>query len=291
MTRYIGRHEFPTLLKEIPDPPHGLYIRGNEDLLTSSAHFVCVVGARSHSEYGAHACRELILGLRGHTICIVSGLALGIDSIAHKTALEAGLPTIAIPGSGLNDNALYPASNRPLAHSIIEAGGTLVSEFPPDHKAYPYNFPQRNRIMAGMSHVVLVVEAEVKSGTLITAKYATEYNRDVCIVPGSIFSRTSEGPHLFWRLGATPVRTSKDILDVLGIQHTHAPENAQERTAHCTDEERAVLQTLSVPMSRDELMRILVRTLGKSVSEINTLLMMMEIRELIVERLGEIYPT
>ena len=148
----------------------------------------------------------------------MSGLALGIDSIGHRSALKAGLPTVAIPGSGLSDKVLYPHSHRLLAEEIVEKGGCLLTEFPDDYPSYPINFPQRNRIIAGMSHATLVIEAELKSGTLITSKYATEYNRDVLTVPNSIFSKTSEGPHMLLRLGATPITQSSDIVSALGLQ-------------------------------------------------------------------------
>ena len=182
------------------------------------AKFLCVVGSRKYTDYGKEACQKLIAGLRGHNIVIVSGLALGIDGIAHRAALDAGLTTIAIPGSGLNPSVLYPSSNRQLAEKIIESGGALISEFEPMFKATTYSFPQRNRIMAGISHATLIIEAEIKSGTLITSRLATEYNRDVATVPGSIFSKTSEGPNMLLRLGATPVSSSAHILETLGFK-------------------------------------------------------------------------
>src|SRR3989344_5297892 len=150
---------FPPQLLEIPQPPKELFI----------------VGSRKYTTYGKEACEKLIEGLRGYPIVIVSGLALGIDSIAHKKALDVGLTTIAFPGSGLDPKVLYPATNAHLAERIVEAGGAVISEFEPDFRATPWSFPQRNRLMAGISDAVLVIEAEQKSGTLITSRLATEY--------------------------------------------------------------------------------------------------------------------
>ncbi|MSR73319.1 DNA-protecting protein DprA [Candidatus Parcubacteria bacterium] len=305
--------DFPLLLKEINDPPKKLYIRGTlpplKDAEGFETKFLCVVGSRAFTSYGEGACRKLILGLRGYNICIVSGLALGIDGIAHRAALEAGLLTIAIPGSGLDPRVLYPRANVHLAEKILEGGGAIISEEEPMSHATPYSFPKRNRIMAGMSHAVLVIEAILKSGTLITSKYATDYNRDVFTVPGSIFSRKSDGPHMLIRLGATPVRTSEDILEGLGFEPKNEDEEdgknnsdgggrnsadrkeilRQKTLALCTSDERAVIETLTEPMTRDALIRELEIRLDKPISEINALLVMMEIKELVVEKMGEIW--
>lgn len=228
--------------------------------------YLCVVGARTASAYGTMACEKIIAGLAGHNIVIVSGLALGIDSIAHRAALAAGLSTIAIPGSGLGWDVLYPASHEKLARDILAAGGALVSPFAPDFRAAPYAFPQRNKIMAGMSHAVLVIEAEEKSGTLITARLASEYNRDVGVVPGSIFARQSAGPHLFLRIGATAIRDSADVLDLLGIapRLDEAPRARTENKydvpaavfAALDECEKRILSFLGEPHTRDELIEL-----------------------------------
>ena len=213
----LNPREFPELLKEITDPPKQLFIRGtfpNE----KENKFLCVVGSRKYTPYGKEACRKIIEGLAGYPIVIVSGLAIGIDSVAHKTALEVGLKTIAVPGSGLDDSVLYPSMNKILAKNILEKNGALISEFEPTFKATPWSFPQRNRIMAGMSNAVLVIEAEKISGTLITSRLATEYNRDVLTIPGSIFSKNSEGPHMLLRTGATPITCAGDVLIALNIE-------------------------------------------------------------------------
>ncbi|NCU28960.1 MAG: DNA-protecting protein DprA, partial [Candidatus Moranbacteria bacterium] len=173
--------EFPPQLLEIPQPPKNLYIRGK--LPDPDLTYLAIVGSRNYTSYGKDICEKLIKGLKGYPIVIVSGLALGIDSIAHKMALSVGLKTIAFPGSGLSDKAIYPKTNIFLAQEIIENDGCLISEFEPDFISTLYSFPQRNRLMAGMSKAVLIIEAEEKSGTLITARLALDYNKDVLAVP------------------------------------------------------------------------------------------------------------
>src|SRR5258706_7241509 len=139
----------PPKLVEIPEPPKRLYVRGNSDI--DGKKVLAVVGSRKHTSYGADVCRKLIASLQGLPVVIISGLAYGIDAIAHESALENNLTTIAFPGSGLSDTVLYPAQNRKLAKRIIEEGGALVSEFEPETKADVWTFPRRNRLMAGIS--------------------------------------------------------------------------------------------------------------------------------------------
>ena len=230
----------------------------------------------------------MIAGLRGYPIVIVSGLALGIDSIAHREALRAGLITLAVPGSGLHPNVLYPASHRQLSEKIVTAGGVLLSEFEPDFRATPYSFPQRNRIMAGLSDAVLIVEAELKSGTLITSKFATEYNRDVLTIPGSIFSKNSAGPHMLIRLGATPITTSAELLNSLGFSQTSKLTNLQTSNySDCSPLELKIISLLKNPKPRDELLRALNIKTGEG----NALLSVMEIKGIISESMGEIHLT
>ena len=280
----------PEMLREIADPPKKLYIQGK--LPSPETKLLCVVGSRKYTQYGKDVCEKLISGLRGYNICIVSGLALGIDGIAHKAALEAGLKTIVVPGSGLHESVLYPSTHKLLAEKILEARGALISEFEPKFRATPYSFPQRNRIMAGMSHAVLVIEAEIKSGTLITSKFATEYNRDVLTVPGSIFSKNSEGPNMLIRLGATPVRNSEDILEALGFpgragKINEEPQNLELKYSDCSPEELLVIKILVEPMEKDEL----IRALKMPVSKASTIISIMEIKGLIKESMGEIFLT
>ena len=203
--------EFPPQLLEIPEPPKELWVAGA--LPSPETVLLTVVGSRKYTSYGKEACEEIISGLRGYDIAVVSGLALGIDTIAHESAMRAGLKTVSVPGSGLDPSMLYPRANLQLAKRILESGGALLSEFAPDFRPTDWSFPQRNRIMAGLAKATLLIEAGEKSGTLITARLAADYNRDVLVVPGSIFSKTSMGVHQFLKLGATPVTSAADILD------------------------------------------------------------------------------
>lgn len=275
----LSPSEFPSLLSEIPDPPEELWVRGS--LPSPEYAWLAVVGSRSATSYGRDACAHLIAGLAGYPVAIVSGLAFGIDACAHKAALEARLPTIGVPGSGLGWDALYPRANLSLAKRILEEGGALLSEFDPEQTATPYTFPQRNRIMAGITCATLVIEAKERSGSLITARLATEYNRDLLVVPGSIFSAESRGTHQFLKLGATPVTGSADILRALGIE-TH--ESGAAQRADISPEERRVLETIANPMPREKL----IEALGLPISEANVLLSTMEIKGLIEERLGAV---
>ena len=279
--RTLERPDFPRRLREITDPPKKLYCRGT--LPSDDCHFLAVVGARKHTPYGKEVCEKLVEGLRGQNIVVISGLALGIDGIAHRAALKAGLKCLAVPGSGLSDTVLYPPANRELAKNILDDGGCLVSEFEPTFKATPYSFPMRNRIMAGLSDAVLIVEAEQKSGTLITSKLATGYNRDVLTVPGSIYSRGSEGPHMLLRLGATPITRSEDILEALHIPLPTSEEKSEKRYRDCSPDELRVIEILHTPTARN----VLIERLHMNISQANILLSVMELKGLIEESFGE----
>lgn len=274
----------PKNLKEIPDAPKKLFVRGTLPNFSDYI-YLTIVGSRKYTNYGKEVCDKLIQGLRGYPIVIVSGLALGMDTIAHRAALSAGLITVAFPGSGLSDTVIYPASNIGLAREILNAGGALVSELDPDVKAANWTFPRRNRLMAGISMATLVIEATNKSGTRITAKLATEYNRDVLAVPGSIFSESSTGTNQLIREGATPITNVTELLQALGFEKSEtAPLDLMK---NCTEDERKVLQLLSSPMPRGEL----IRNLEMNTSTASALLSMMEINGLISESMGEIHRT
>lgn len=273
---------FPKALMEIPQPPKELYMRGT--LPPADYIYLAVVGSRKHTSYGKDTCEKLIKGLKGYPIVIVSGLALGIDSIAHKAALSAGLITLAMPGSGLDNKALYPRSNANLADDIVRNGGCMLSEFPPTMKAELYTFPQRNRLMAGISRATLVIEAAEKSGTLITARMALDYNRDVLVVPGSIFSDTSSGTNKLIRQGAIPITTSEELLEALGFEIEKTEKNPVDKYRECGKDELKIIALLSEPMERDEL----IRASGMETPKASALLSIMEIKELIREELGEI---
>lgn len=279
--KQLTPRDFPTLLKEIPDAPKRLYLRGA--LPNEGAHWLAVVGSRACTPYGKQVVRHLIQGLRGYPVVIVSGLAFGIDTEAHRTALDVGLPTIGVPGSGLDWTALYPRANQSLAREIIASGGALLSEEEPNARAREYMFPKRNRIMAGLSKATLMVEARGKSGSLITAKLTSEYNRELLVVPGSIFSEESKGTHQFLRMGATAVTSPEDILSALGIQPS-ATATLSSLREDLSDEERRVFDIIATPCTRDDL----VEALDIPISEANVLLSTMEIKGLIVEELGTV---
>lgn len=279
--RKLTPKEFPELLKEIDDPPRELYLKG--ELPEKDRVFLCVVGSRKVSPYGKRVCLEIIEKLAGYKIAIVSGLALGIDAEAHTAALDANLPTVAIPGSGLNKEVLYPRSNLALAERIINSGGVLLSEFEPDFKATKWSFPKRNRIMAGMSHCILVVEAEIRSGSLITARLGLEYNRDVCAVPGSILSAGSSGTNYLIREGAFPITSAEDLINVL------KPKREEKRNtpkSTINEKEKELLKKISSPVKRNRL----IEESGLSAPEVNTLISSLELKGVITESGGVIYP-
>ena len=270
----VSSAEFPALLREIPQPPESLNYRGV--LPPPDIHLLSVVGSRKYTSYGKQVVDELIGGLRNYPIGIVSGLALGIDSLAHEAALKNNLYTLAIPGGGLSDEVIYPATHKGLAHRILEAGGGLLSEFAPDFRATDWSFPQRNRIVAGISRATLLIEGAEKSGTLITARMTVDYNRELLVVPGSIFSKTSAGVHQFLKLGATPVTCAEDILNVLGIADKSVGVDLPRPPLNPAEE--SVIALLREPRHRDEL----IRALAINTSEAAQLLMMMELNNMIV---------
>lgn len=276
--RELGREEWPAKLCEIPQPPERLWIRGA--LPPDGTKLLTVVGSRALSRYGHDACEKLVGGLAGYPISIVSGLALGADSCAHRTALSAGLHTIAVPGSGLDDSVIGPRTNLGLVKDILKAGGALISEHEPKHLARAYDFPSRNRIMVGMSDAVLIVEAGEKSGTLITARLATEYNRDLLCIPHHINDHHAFGPHLFIRLGAILVSDPLHILEALGI----APRagGAETTPTNLEGTELVIWTMLEEPMTRDEILRRVDVQAGDAL----TALVALELRGLIKEEFG-----
>ncbi len=207
---------YPPLLRELYDPPLCLFVRGTLD---TEHPLVAVVGPRKHSAYGKHVTETLVTDLAKHGISIVSGLALGIDGIAHTSTLDAHGKTIAVLGSGIDSESIYPRFHVGLAERIIENGGAIISEYPPGTKATSYTFPARNRIIAGLSRGVLVIEATESSGACITAQCAIDMNREVCAVPQNITSPTSAGVHRLIQQGAHLVTSADDIITLLNLTH------------------------------------------------------------------------
>lgn len=264
----FSEHNLDPLL-EIPQPPAQIWYQGvlPKDDLT----LLAVVGSREYTTYGKQVVEELISGLAGYPVGIVSGLALGIDGLAHQAALKHHLYTLAVPGSRLDESVLYPAAHKKLAREILESGGGLISELSPTTHAAQWTFPQRNRIMAGLCKATLLIEAGEKSGTLITARMAVDYNRELLAVPGSIFSKNSYGTHQFLKLGATMVTSASDILLELGIE---AKEVSKVEHQDLNQNEEKVIKILHEPQDRDTLLRLL----SLPVSEANILLMNMEMK-------------
>ena len=278
--KVLDKKDFPKLLLEIPDVPEKLYLRGT--LPKKEAKLLAVVGSRQYSDYGKKVCESLIEELAPYNISIVSGLALGIDSIAHKKALSVGLHTVAVPGSGIDDSVIYPKSHLNLAREIESNGGALVSEFDPKMEAASYTFPKRNRIVAGLSHAVLIIEAAERSGTLITARLAMEYNRDVLTVPGSIYSTKSYGPHSLLRNGAALIESGADIVEALGLSLL-----SKKKRAPLTSKEKMLYQELAQPLSREDV----IDKSNLSIEEIDLLISTMELKGVIEIKLGKIQRT
>lgn len=214
---------YPELLREIPDPPPLLFVHGDPEVLCTPQ--LAMVGSRNPSMAGSETAREFAYHLATSGLSITSGLAIGIDGASHTGALDAGGITIAVTGTGLD--RVYPASQHDLAHKIAE-NGALVSEFPPQTPVRPGNFPRRNRIISGLSLGTLVVEAAQKSGSLITARMASEQGREVFAIPGSIHNPLARGCHGLIRQGAKLVETAADVLEELAplIQDMHPPDHA-----------------------------------------------------------------
>ena len=236
----IKEDNYPALLKEIYDPPAVLYWQG--EFIKPSEFLFAVVGTRKPSSYGRQATAEIVKPLAQNRISIVSGLALGIDAIAHQATLENGGRTIAVLGSGLD--IIHPSINYRLAEKILEKGGLILSEFPLGAPPLKAHFPQRNRIISGLCLGTLIIEAPKRSGALITARYALEQNREVFCLPGSIFSPNSLGPNNLIKMGARLVTSYTDILETLNLEM--AAEFQENQTiSPDTAEEEIILKILS----------------------------------------------
>ena len=243
---------YPARLRTIPASPPVLYVRGS--LTPEDEWALAVVGTRRITRYGQEVTRRLVEPLAAEGVTIVSGLALGVDALAHRTALDAGGRTIAVLGSGVDQ--IYPSSNRALARRIIEHGA-LISDYPPGTPPEPNNFPPRNRIISGLSLGVLVIEAGEKSGALITANYALEQGREVLAVPGSILSAQSRGTNRLIADGAIPVCSAEDILQALNLEWLDSQREVQ-RIAPENPLEQAILDALrDGPRHVDDLGRTL----------------------------------
>ncbi|MDO8565587.1 MAG: DNA-processing protein DprA [Candidatus Moranbacteria bacterium] len=269
---------YPRLLKEIPDAPMILFVRGNYDWKEKP--LIAIVGTRKLTGYGEQVAKRLATDLAHAGYVIVSGLAFGIDSIAHKAALEAGCETLSILGSGVDEASISPQSHLPLARAVVNAGA-LISEYAPGVKATEGTFPARDRIIAGMTLGTVVIEAPEKSGALITARLAIDYNREVFAVPGSIFSEASLGTHRLIKAGAKIITSVQDILEEL--PQTHPLKNKLGETdlsvrPNLSPEEEKIFKLLShEPLHVDKI----IKEARLETSSANSILTLLEIKGLI----------
>ncbi len=265
--------QYPALLKEAHDHPVILYIKGNIAALRMPS--IAVVGSRKFTHYGQKVAYKLSKSCSEAGLCIISGLALGIDAVAHKAVLDASGVTVGVLGCGLDQ--IYPASNLNLGKEMLEKGGAIVSEFPPGTPPLKYNFPARNRIIAGLSLGTLVIEAAEQSGALITAYQALEYNREVFAVPGNIDSETSKGTNLLIQKGAKPVMKPEDIFEDLNIEIKKTEQKAKEILPE-TEDEKKVLEILK---KGEKNINDIVLESELNIIAVNTTLSIMEMKGLV----------
>jgi DNA processing protein len=275
---------YPRLLKEIFNPPALLYIKGNLKNLNKKFN-LAVVGTRKISNYGKQITPEIIKPLVQNGFTITSGLALGVDALAHQATLEANGQTIAVLGSGIDQASIYPSSNRYLAQNILTNNGTIISEFPIETMPLKHNFPTRNRIIAGLCLGTLVIEAANSSGSLITAWHSLEQNREVFSVPGSLYNQQSIGTNKLIQKGAKLVMTYQDILEELNLQEVKNYVSNQKILPE-TKEEEIILQNLSKePIHIDQI----IKQTNLPAAQIGGTLSLMEMKGLVKNISGQNY--
>jgi DNA processing protein len=272
---------YPFLLKEIYDPPVLLYLKGNADLLNTYS--LAIVGTRQATFYGIKTATRLSMQLSEFGLTIVSGLARGIDTAAHKGCLKAGGKTIGVLGCGLD--IIYPKENAKLYAEIIEKDGAIISEFPPATPPLASHFPARNRIISGLSLGVVVVEAALKSGSLITARLALEQGREVFAVPGPADSAYSHGTHALIKQGAKLVETAADILEELPVKIKEKKKEDKKFLPSLDPLTEKVLSFVQTPRYLDEI----VLSLREDPAKISAKLTMLELQGLIKQLPGKQY--
>ncbi len=272
---------YPSLLKEIPHPPPVLFVKGSLEL---GPYSLAVVGSRAATSYGRRITKDWISELARAGLDIISGFALGIDTLAHQAALRAGGYTVAVLGCGLDQN--YPAENRLLREEIVKQGGALITEFPLGTKPKPQNFPVRNRIISGLARGVLVIEASAQSGSLITARLAAEQGREVMAIPGSIYSGRSHGCHRLIREGALLVDRPDQILEALGLEVVFAEPRSDVKELTLSSLEDKVLKCMEVyPIHVDDI----AHRSGLAVSQVSGILLALELKGLVQGLPGNFY--
>ncbi len=276
---------YPPLLRELHDAPPLIFVRGDPRQLNNPQ--LAIVGSPNPSDVGRETAYDFARSLAGAGMVITSGLALGIDAASHQGAVDGGGQTIAVFGTGLD--RVYPARNRELAHAIIEHGGALISEYPPGTQPVPGNFPRRNRIISALSLGTLVVEAALRSGSLITARLAAEQGREVFAIPGSIHNPLARGCHRLIREGAKLVETAQDILVELAPQ-LHAaleiPDNQSDEPLRDQPQDeghQCLLSCLSdAPTGIDQL----VERSGLTAEAVSSMLLLLELQGHVVSTAG-----
>ncbi len=273
---------YPEQLAQIPDLPHLLFYRGT--LFRNLPRAIAIVGSRRETRYGREQAFNIARDLAANGVAVISGLARGIDTAAHKGALSVGGRTIAILGSGIK--RIYPRENEELAEQIIAQGGALVSEFPPKAEPLAYHFPIRNRLVSGFSHGVLLVEAREKSGTLITVGHALIQGREVFALPGPVDAPGSVVPHRMLREGARLVTSASDILEDMGWQADAPLAQTSFIMPDLTNEERRLYDALC---DEQKQFNELMRDLGMQAQELNVLLTTLEMKNLIEPLPGRMF--
>lgn len=264
-------NNYPPLLKEIHDPPYCLFVRGE---INPDDFFLGVVGTRKYSKYGKQITNKIVKKLAKAGITIVSGLAYGIDSFAHKATLEASGKTIAVLGGGNNDKHVYPAKHKGLAKNIANSNGAVITEYAPGTQPTRYTFPKRNRIIAGICKGVIVMEAGENSGSLITSDCALNENREVFTVPHNITSKNGVGPNELIKQGAVPITSAQDVLDHFHLEFE--PEDHEIEPD--SKEERKILKELSEePTHIDKI----IKNTELNSDTVNSTISMMEIKGMI----------
>lgn len=269
-------HEYPKILREIHSPPKTLNVWGK---IPKTEHYLSIVGTRKNSAYGEEILQKIIAGLSPHNFTIVSGLAVGIDSIAHKSALLNNIPTIGILGSGLDYKVFFPKQNWRLAEEIAK-NGAVISEYENDKKAEYWTFPQRNRIISGLSRATLIVEAGEKSGSLITARFALDQNREVMAIPGTVYSQNSKGTNKLIKQGAHLVESAEDVLEIYGIE----TQKINEEKIILSAQEQKVFESITKPADIDTI----IRACKMPSYEVQALIGLMELRG-IIKKVGNDY--
>ncbi len=267
--------DYPKLLREIPDPPMLIYVKGSIPHTAG----ISIVGSRIATSYGIRVSSRVSAFLAANRITVVSGMAKGIDSAAHKSAIDNNGKTIAVLGSGVD--VIYPLSNSKLYYDIIN-NGAVISEFEPGTRPDKWNFPKRNRIISGLSVATIVVEATARSGALITARMAAEQNRTVMSVPGSIFSETSRGTNKLIKNGAVPLIDYQIIKDEIGIDIVNEMTASKNAAESLSDDEKLIYDSLSSPKSADRI----AAELSIDTAAVLTVLTKLEINDFIQKENG-----